>query len=149
MSMSGGLGSITIDGKIYNQVSLRPEIPMGKLGIGLDIYLNIDSKGNIHTGDWQFKDFKSGARTIIDKIRYIRWGQPNDPLYVRFGNLHDVQLGMGILVLGYTNALQYPSVRKLGLNFKGDFGALGMEAIISDFKSSIITPFKIVKGFVS
>lgn len=134
MSMSGGFGSITLDGEIYNQISFSPEIPIGKLRIGFDFYLNIDSEGNIYAGDWQFNDFQSGTRTFIDKVRYIRWGRPGDPFYVRFGNLHNVNLGMGILVLGYTNALQYPSVRKLGLDFKGDFGTLGLEMITSDFK---------------
>ena len=134
MNLSGGIGSTTLDGQIFNQISLRPEIPIGKFGIGFDIYLNIDSEGNIHAGDWRFNDLQSGTRTLIDKIRYIRWGKPTDPLYARFGNLYDVNLGMGILVLGYTNALQYPSVRKLGFDFKGDFGTLGIEAITSDFK---------------
>ena len=46
MSMSGGFGSITLDGDIYNQISFSPEIPVGKLTIGFDFYLNIDSQGN-------------------------------------------------------------------------------------------------------
>ena len=134
VSVSGGFGSTTLDGQIFNQISLRPEIPIGNLAIGFDFFLNIDSDGNLYKGDWQFHDFKTGARTVIDKIRYLQWGQPKDPYYFRFGKLDDVNIGMGILVLGYTNSLQYPSVRKIGLNAKADFGTLGLEIIASDIK---------------
>ena len=39
INTSGTMGSATINGEIYNQISIRPEIPIGKMGIGLDIYL--------------------------------------------------------------------------------------------------------------
>ncbi|MAJ44610.1 MAG: hypothetical protein CMF96_08620 [Candidatus Marinimicrobia bacterium] len=132
--MSGGFGSTTIGGEIFNQISLRPEFPIGRFGIGFDIFLNIDSDGNLYKGDWNFNDFKSSARSILDKVRYIRWSNPQDSFYFRFGNLNDVNLGMGILVMNYTNALQYPSIRKIGFNAKADFGTLGIETIVSDFK---------------
>lgn len=134
MSLSGGLGSITIDGEIYNQIALRPVIPIGKLGIGLDFYLNINSSGDIHTEDYDFSDFESGARTVLDKIRFIKYGNSQDPFYFTFGNLENIVLGNGILVNGYTNALEYPSNRKLGLNIGADFGTLGLEFVVSDFK---------------
>jgi hypothetical protein len=134
MSLSGGLGSITIDGEIYNQIALRPVIPIGKLGIGLDFYLNINSNGDIHKEDYDFSDFESGARTLLDKIRFIKYGNSQDPFYFTFGNLDNVVLGNGILVNGYTNSLEYPSNRKLGLNFGVDFGTLGLEFVVSDFK---------------
>ena len=68
MSMSGGLGSVTIDGEIYNQIALRPVIPIGKLAIGLDFYLNINSNGDIHTADYDFTDLKTGTRTVVGLI---------------------------------------------------------------------------------
>lgn len=134
MNLSGGLGSITIDGEIYNQISLRPEIPIGKFGIGLDFYLNINSNGKIHTADYDFSDIKSGARTVLDKIRFIRYGKNTDPFYFTFGNLDNVKIGNGILVNGYSNALEYPANRKLGFNFGADFGTIGLEFVMSDFK---------------
>ena len=39
---TGSIGTVTINGQIYNQLSLRPEIPFGKLGVGLDIYLYLN-----------------------------------------------------------------------------------------------------------
>ena len=49
----------------------------------------------------------------MDKIRFIRYGSTQDPFYFTLGNLDNVILGNGILVNGYTNALEYPSNRKL------------------------------------
>ena len=37
--MGLGVGSVTIDGQIYNQLAFRPELNFGKLGIGLDLSL--------------------------------------------------------------------------------------------------------------
>ena len=31
-------GSVSINGKLYNHVSFKPEFTMGKVGLGLDIY---------------------------------------------------------------------------------------------------------------
>ena len=36
---TGSIGTVTLNGQVYNQLSIRPEIPIGKLGVGLDIYL--------------------------------------------------------------------------------------------------------------
>ena len=47
IDLSGAFGSVTIDGEIYNQLSLRPEIPIGKLGLGLDIYFYINGDGEL------------------------------------------------------------------------------------------------------
>ena len=67
---TGSIGTVTINDEVYNQLSLRPEIPFGKLGVGLDIYLYFNDDGMY----WKSWDFSSGAaayRTIIDKIYYL------------------------------------------------------------------------------
>ena len=35
---SASVGSVTIDGKIYNQISFRPEFSINRLKLGLDLY---------------------------------------------------------------------------------------------------------------
>ena len=42
---SASMGSVTMDGKIYNQVAIRPEIPIGKMGVGLDLYVYFNDEG--------------------------------------------------------------------------------------------------------
>ena len=39
---TGSFGSVTLDDQIYNHFSLRPEMSVGKLGIGMDIYFYFD-----------------------------------------------------------------------------------------------------------
>ena len=42
---TGSIGTVTINEQMYNQLSLRPEIPIGKLGVGLNIYLYFNDEG--------------------------------------------------------------------------------------------------------
>ena len=134
---TGSIGTVTINDEVYNQLSLRPEIPFGKLGVGLDIYLYFNDDGMY----WKSWDFSSGAaayRTIIDKIYYLRWGKPGDDLYFRAGALESVTLGQGILVNNYSNIMEYPEVRQVGLDFQAKFSDFGFEFIHSNFK--VISP---------
>ncbi|MFQ6617520.1 MAG: hypothetical protein ACE5QV_02420, partial [Fidelibacterota bacterium] len=108
---SGSVGAVVIDGKIYNQVSLRPEIPVGKFGVALDLVLYIDDRGHIRKEDWD------ELGDIIDKIFYVRYGKPEEPIFVRVGALADVSLGYGIIVDRYSNTVEYPAVKRIGANF--------------------------------
>ena len=123
-----GVGSATIDGNIYNQVALRPELSFGKLGIGLDLVLYIDNDGNVRKDEWdEPSDF-------IDKLLYIRWGQKSDPFWLRWGSLENVTLGYGGLLGGYSNMMEFPSVRKVGINTGFGFGNFGTEIFLSNMK---------------
>ena len=133
---SGAMGSVTIDDKLYNQLSLRPELAYGRLGIGLDIYLYFNDDG-IYEGNWDFSSMNSSYKTIIDKIYYLRWGTKKDDLYFRVGALPSLTLGYGILINKYTNTIQYPDVRRIGLNFIALFkNRYKINLIYSDFKQS-------------
>ena len=130
---TGSIGTVTLNGEVYNQLSLRPEIPIGKLGLGLDVYLYFNDKGMY----WESWDFSSGGaayRTIIDKIYYLRWGQPGENLYFKAGALPSVTLGQGILVNNYSNIMEYPQVRQIGFDFKAKIAGVGIELIHSNFK---------------
>ena len=71
MSVSGSFGSVTIDNEVYNQIALRPEIPIGNLGIGLDLYFYINGEGKFYKENWDFSSAKAGYRTLMDKIYYF------------------------------------------------------------------------------
>ena len=65
ITATGSFGASTIEGKIYNQVSFRPELRIKKLGIGLDIKIYIDENGDQITDysfsnpDFNFLQFRS------------------------------------------------------------------------------------------
>lgn len=127
-------GSVTMNGKVYNQFSFKPEFTTGKLGIGLDFYIYFDEDGNVYSKDWDFSSFESSFKTLIDKIYYIRYGQPFNDLYFRIGALEKVTMGHGILIRNYANNMDYPQVRRLGFDFRYTFSDFRLEFIHSDLK---------------
>ena len=128
LNLGLGVGSATIDGKLYNQVALRPELSFGKLGIGLDLPIYIDNEGNIREDEWD------EASDIIDKFLYISWGQKSDPFWFKWGALNNVTLGYGGMLGGYSNMMEFPSVRKVGINTGMTFGNFGTEVFLSNMK---------------
>ena len=77
---TGSFGTVSIDGETYNQVSLRPEFNLGKWGMGFDFYLYINGNGEIYDDSWKFTgsdgkfSIQSTYKTLVDKLRYIRYG---------------------------------------------------------------------------
>ncbi|SVB53094.1 uncharacterized protein METZ01_LOCUS205948, partial [marine metagenome] len=128
LNLGLGVGSATIDGTLYNQVALRPELSFGKLGVGLDLVLYIDNEGNIREDEWD------EASDIFDKFLFIRWGQKSDPFWFKWGSLSNVTLGYGGLLGGYSNMMEFPSVRKVGINTGIAFGNFGTELFLSNIK---------------
>ena len=127
-NMGLAVGSATINDTIYNQVALRPELSFGKLGIGFDLVMYIDNEGNVRKDEWdEPSDF-------IDKILYLRWGQKSDPFWLMWGSLNNVTLGYGGLLNGYSNMMEFPSVRKVGINTGIAFGKFGTEVFLSNMK---------------
>ncbi|HCK99449.1 MAG TPA: hypothetical protein DHW42_05005 [Candidatus Marinimicrobia bacterium] len=129
--MGLGLGSVTIDNKIYNQIALRPELKMGKLGIALDVAFYMDEQGNIRKDEWdEFSDY-------LDKFYYVRWAQQGDPFFAKLGAIDNVTLGYGILMNGYSNTTEYPQIRKVGVHTGMQIGNLSWEAFIANAKEMV------------
>jgi hypothetical protein len=105
---NGAIGMVIIDGKMYQQFSLRPDIPFGKWGVGLDLTLRMDEDGKVKEDEWD------DGFDIFDKIYYVRYGEPGDPLYFRVGGLDNVTLGYGIIMKRYANTIQYPQIKRIG-----------------------------------
>ncbi|MCD6100906.1 MAG: FecR domain-containing protein [Candidatus Marinimicrobia bacterium] len=123
-----GLGSVTIDNQIYNQVALRPEMRFGKIGVGLDLVFYFDQNGKLRKNEWdEFSDY-------LDKIYYLRYGTTQDPFFIKIGALDNVTLGYGILLNGYSNTTEYPQVRKVGLYTGFRMGNIGIEGFVANIK---------------
>lgn len=127
-NMGLGIGSATIDGVLYNQLALRPEFRIGKLGIGLDLVLYVDNEGNIRRAEWD------EASDVIDKFLYVRWAEKSDPFWFKLGALDGVTLGYGGILSGYSNMMEFPSVRRVGLNFGANVSTFGGEIFLANVK---------------
>ena len=135
-SLQGAFGAVTIDGKIWNQIALRPVLPFGKLAVAFDMVLYIDQDGNIYDDGWDFSSGEKVKNTLIDKIYYIRYGNRWDNNYFRIGALDNVSMGYGILLNNYSNTLLYPQVRKVGMEFKTNAFGTNIHAFTNDFKEN-------------
>lgn len=139
-SILGTVGTVTVDGQQWQRLSLRPEIPIGKFGVALDIELFIDYQGRFNKKGWDFSTGAATTETLMRKVYYLRYGQPGDDLFFKVGALDNVTLGYGLIMEGYCNTLEYPGIKKLGLQFKFDgftpfrIGAEGVVGSFQDFR---------------
>lgn len=130
---SGGayIGSVALDGKNYQQIGLNADIPIGKFGFGVCLEFNIDADGNIRKQDWdEWQDY-------LDKFWYIRYGFKGDPFYARLGGLNYTFLGYNSIVNGYSNMVQYPDIKRYGLEGSFKTQHLDGEYFLNDFKELI------------
>lgn len=125
-SFTGGLGMTVIDNQTFVTINLRPDIALGKFGVGLNVSLLYNTKnGAIRGEDWN--ESYDWARLI----RYIRYGQKRDRFYARIGTLDAARLGHGFIMNYYTNEASFDR-RKIGLEFDVDFGIAGFETVTNN-----------------
>ena len=130
-AMGLGIGSATIEGTLYNQLALRPEINIAGIGIGLDLVVYMDNEGNVREDEW---DLKNDPDIIYDKILYIRFGEKTSSFWVKYGSIENMTLGQGGLMKGYSNMMEFPTVRRVGINTGFNIGPVGGEIFISNIK---------------
>jgi len=128
LKMNGAVGATVINGVGYQYFSFRPDISIGKFGVGLDLSLYFDADGNIRKEDWD------GSEDIVDKLYYVRWGQSGDPFYIRVGSLEPITLGYGLMMRRYQNAIEWPSVRRVGMHSEVHAANIMVETVVGNFK---------------
>ena len=99
------------------------------------MYFYFDENGELYNKDWDFSSSRKTFQTLVDKIYYIRWGQPEDDMYFRVGSLPTITLGHGSLVNSYSNSTDYPRVRRTGFNFKKKINNYTLEVVHSNLKN--------------
>ena len=134
---SGSMGTVTVDGQQLYRLSFRPDIPIGNWGLALDVELFLDEDGDFSDRGWEFGTSTEALDTFLRKFYYVRYGQPEDDTYVKIGALDEVTLGYGLIMDRYRNTLQYPGIKKTGLQFKVDHlggSNWGAEGVINNFQ---------------
>ena len=136
-SYAAAVGTVTIDGKQWQRISLRPDIPIGKFGVALDIELFVDDQGNFNKKGWDFDSTEDAVESILRKIYYVRYGRPGEDRFIKVGALDNVTLGYGLIMEGYRNTLEYPGVKKLGLQFDVrnlSPMSIGIQGVVNNFE---------------
>ena len=136
-SYAGSMGSVTVGQEQFYRLSLRPDIPIGNWGVALDIELFLEADGDISARGWKFGSATETFDSVLRKIYYLRYGRPDDEFYFKVGALDQVTLGYGLIMADYRNTLQYPGIKKTGLQFRlENLGntSIGIEGVINNFQ---------------
>ena len=131
-----GGGLTFINGDAYVRLQLQPDIPLGKVGIGLDLILlyNPYAEGDEPQLLAEDGEAWNSPSTWLRLIRYVRYGQPYDPFHFRFGELDYLTIGHGSIMSGYSNYDR----RGLRLNLRNAENRLGIETMMNDIGNPTI-----------
>ncbi|MBU1077124.1 MAG: hypothetical protein KKH98_07520, partial [Spirochaetes bacterium] len=122
-------------------LALMPEFVYCKIGLAfyLPIYYNYKynfmkpKKSWYNFTDWDFSSPKDSAHDLWIKFLYIRYGKKGDPFFIRIGGLSGVTFANGFIMNDYSNMLNFPKIRKLGLQFDYIFSKfIGFETLFDD-----------------
>src|SRR6266481_1724896 len=133
-----GLAVSNIQGEgSYAATVINTEFNLGPVGLGLSVPLNLlvwnndqccagattrDSKtyfGVLRRRDWD------EAQDYTKFVRYVRYGNKRDPLYVLAGQLWSASIGHGTLVSRYSNSLSLDHPKAgLALDVNTDFAGV-------------------------
>lgn len=130
--LGGGFGLTWIDGNPHYAFRFFPEIQFSKIGIGLDLNLEFTPEGKIRSENFnEFSDY-------LSIIRFVRYGNKGEQLYLRVGALDYATLGHGSIMYLYNNSPTFDA-RKIGIEFDIDFDHSGFEFVYGNFgKSGVI-----------
>jgi hypothetical protein len=122
----GGLGMNWIDGELFYSFHFMPEISFMNFGAGIDLRLDINSKGELR------KENYNELSDYLSIIRYLRYGYKGEPVYGRIGAIDNYSLGNGSIMYRYNNSPGF-DVKQTGLVADIDFGNFGFESIYGSF----------------
>ena len=137
LDLSAILGTVTIENEQRQRFNLQPRIRMGDLSAAFDLELFLDHEGRIRDSGWDFSSRRRGVETLLRKIHYVRYGDPNDRnqrVSLHVGALEWVTLGAGLLMRNYRNTHGSPGLKRTGLDLKirNIFGRLTMRGLVGD-----------------
>jgi len=124
--VQAGVGMTWIDNQRFYAFRLRPEFSFSNIGVGLDLNLEFDSSGTLR------KENFNELSDYLSIIRYIRYGQEFDPVYIKLGALDYVAIGHGSIISNYNNSPSFDS-RKIGFQLNLNYDKVGLQTMYGDF----------------
>ncbi len=120
----------------YIQLQAQPDIPLGKINIGLDLVVLYNPYATDTGTQFLAEDGESwdSPSTWLRLIRYVSYAQPYDPFYFRLGELDYLTIGHGSIMSGYSNYDR----RGLRVNLKKSNSRYGVETVINDLGHPLI-----------
>ena len=136
--LEGSAGLTWINNQPFYSFRLRPELSFSTIGVGLDLNLEFDSHGKLRKENFnEFSDYAS-------LIRYIRYGNERDEIFVKLGALDYATIGHGSIINNYNNSPSFDS-RKIGLQLNGNFDKCGFQSLYGNFGQAGVVG---VRGYV-
>ena len=142
---------LNINKKGYGLVAFIPEFGICKIGFGFYLPIIIlsprdflYSKRWYNHNEWDFASPSDSLHDFIIKFIYVRYGKKGEPIYIRIGSLPSVTFGNGFIMNDYSNMLDFPKIRRIGLEFSFIFKNLvGLEGMTSDLSKNEITGYRV------
>ncbi|MBN1961093.1 MAG: hypothetical protein JW841_09110 [Deltaproteobacteria bacterium] len=135
-TIGAALGFTQIGEDNFLQLTLKSELNLGPVGLGLQVPLRLrmppDDKANDYYGIIRREDWDQKSE-FLQVIRYVRLGHKRDNFYLRVGELA-ADIGHGTIVKGYINNLDAATFR-VGSTFDVNTDYGGIETLISDLGS--------------
>ena len=120
----------------YIQLQAQPDIPLGKIGIGLDLVVLYNPYATDTGFQFLAEDGESwdSPSTWLRLIRYVSYAQPYDSFYFRLGELDYLTIGHGSIMSGYSNYDR----RGLRVNLRKSNNRYGVETMVNDLGNPLI-----------
>lgn len=142
----GEVATGVLDGDLYTNAALFLAFSAGDLRVGLHAPLRVrvfdrgapadgDTPG-IRSRDW---DEPSDWTRIL---RFASWGDPDDPVELRLGELTGASLGHGTIVDRFYNTLDLDHYRS-GLRVQVDTGAIVVQALVDDVLKADLSALRV------
>jgi hypothetical protein len=130
--IDSGLGFSCIDEDCFVEVNLAYTLAISKLALGLWVPLRFrvideapEEDGVMRSQDWE------EPGDYVRLLRFVQWSTPRDTVYVRGGELVDVDMGHGTIVSGYHNILDVNHFQ-WGLNGALNLAPGGVEVLFDN-----------------
>ncbi|MXV74229.1 hypothetical protein F4Z99_08115 [Candidatus Poribacteria bacterium] len=120
----------------YIQLQAQPDIPLGKIRIGLDLVVLYNPYATDTGTQFLAEDGESwdSPSTWLRLIRYVSYAEPYDPFYFRLGELDYLTIGHGSIMSGYSNYDR----RGLRVNLRKSNNRYGVETMMNDLGNPMI-----------